>query len=106
MSLGADLEWAFYSRFSVGDADSKYRLSVGGYKGNAGSSLASQNGRGWTAPDQDNDAWWAGNCSASNGPGWHKACCQACPLNKANQTLWFGFQGITGGIDIMKWMIR
>ena len=75
VSLGADWEWAFYSQFSVGDADSKYRLSVGGYKGNAGNSLGWQNGRGWTAPDQDNDAWLAGNCSASNGPGWHKACC-------------------------------
>ena len=75
MSLGADREWAFYSKFSVGNADSKFRLSVGGYSGNAGNSLSVQNGRAWTASDQDNDSLWGGNCATSVGPGWHGTCC-------------------------------
>lgn len=64
--------------FSVGDAESKYKLLVDGYSGNAGDALAYHNGMNFTTNDQDNDleprncavvfegAWWYNHCHNSN----------------------------------------
>ena len=48
--------YAQYSSFTVGDSVSKYTLSVSGYSGTAGDSLAYQNGHKFSTRDQDNDA--------------------------------------------------
>ena len=48
---GANKNYAFYSLFQVGDNASRYKLSVGGYSGNAGNSLGGQNGKKWSALD-------------------------------------------------------
>ena len=75
-------KYANYSYFSVGNPSTNYKLSVGGYSGTAGDSLATgsvvHNGRQFTTRDQDNDkivgncavawqgAWWYDNCHISN----------------------------------------
>ena len=70
--------YAHYTTFSVGDSLSKYNLTVSGYSGTAGDSLAFQNQAQFSTRDQDNDvcscncaqtykgAWWYGNCHHSN----------------------------------------
>nr|XP_022292753.1 angiopoietin-2-like [Crassostrea virginica] len=71
--------YAEYSTFIVGDEQSKYKLTVSGYKGNIGDKLNNHNGSKFSTPDQDNDgssgpncaheyhgAWWYYNCYDSN----------------------------------------
>ena len=75
--------YAQYTSFSVGDSASKYILTVSGYSGTAGDSLAYHNGYPFSTRDQDNDpatrsaygghcaqyfkgAWWYYHCYYSN----------------------------------------
>ncbi|XP_065934031.1 angiopoietin-related protein 7 isoform X2 [Magallana gigas] len=62
--------YAVYSRFSVGDETSKYKLEVQGYSGNAGDSLNYNNNMKFSTPDQDNDGRSSGNCAANRRTGW------------------------------------
>ncbi|XP_063438778.1 fibrinogen-like protein A [Mytilus trossulus] len=65
--------YAVYSKFSVGDANTKYTLNIGGYSGDAGDSLMYHNGRMFSTKDQDNDIWSA-NCALNRGAWWYKNC--------------------------------
>eukprot|EP00937_MAST-01D_sp_MAST-1D-sp2_P004628 g4628.t1 len=71
--------FATYDDFRVGDAASKYLLTVSGYNGTAGDAFSGHNGRAFSTKDQDNDqhsgiscsvrykgAWWYGSCHSSN----------------------------------------
>ena len=70
--------YAEYTTFRVSDESDKYRLTVGGYSGNAGDSLAAHNGMFFSTYDRDNDrlasnfvktyrgAWWHNQCNYSN----------------------------------------
>ena len=78
--------FAKYDQFSVGDEDSDYTLSVSGYQSasTAGDSFTHHNGFGYhngrrfTTPDRDNDAWGSGNCAVRYvGSWWHDACYSA-----------------------------
>ena len=77
---------------------------MGGYKGNAGNSLGVQNGMKFTTTDQDNDLG-GGNCANIGGPGWHKSCCHACPLNNLLDRIWYTFTG-TRDTKNTKWMVK
>ena len=62
-----------YTSFIVGDLASKYILTVSGYSGTAGDSLAEHNGQRFTTRDQDNDAA-GGNCAQTfKGAWWYIA---------------------------------
>lgn len=67
---------AEYSRFAVGDENSKYKLTISGYSGNIGDSLGSHNGLKFTTKDQDNDATIdSANCAKLYfGAWWYRAC--------------------------------
>ncbi|CAG2222729.1 FCN [Mytilus edulis] len=65
--------FAVYSKFSVGDAKTKYRISVGGYHGTAGDYLGANNGMKFSTKDQDNDTWGS-NCAVNNGAWWYYYC--------------------------------
>ncbi len=72
--------WAQYSSFSVGDAASKYVLSLGGYSGTAGNGMARSNGENFSTKDEDNDASPSVNCAKSYlGAFWYEACHDANP---------------------------
>ena len=71
--------YANYSTFNVSDGSTEYILTVGGYSGTAGDSLAIHNGSRFTTRDNDNDlasgyscaqyftgAWWYNACAYSN----------------------------------------
>ena len=78
--------YAQYPTFSVGDSITEYNLTVGGYSGTAGDSLAwRHNGIKFSTRDDNNDnsvvncaqyyngGWWFNNCFDShlNGPYYH-----------------------------------
>ncbi|XP_071138527.1 ficolin-2-like [Mytilus edulis] len=66
--------YAKYSSFVIGDADSKYTLSVDGFGGNAGDGLAYHHGLKFSTHDQDNTQT-STTCAATNkGAWWYKAC--------------------------------
>ncbi|XP_071141723.1 fibrinogen-like protein A [Mytilus edulis] len=74
-------KYAVYQSFSIGNAASKYKLSVGDYSGNAVDKLKKHNGQMFSAKDQDNDKW-AKNCASHfQGPWWYYVCDDA-NLNK------------------------
>ena len=70
--------YAKYTSFSVGDSASKYILSISGYSGTAGDSLAYHNGQQFSTRDQDNDATsssFSGNCAQHfKGAWWYRHC--------------------------------
>ncbi len=47
--------YAEYSSFSVAGESDNYRLSISGYSGNAGDSMAHHDGMEFSTPDRDND---------------------------------------------------
>ncbi|XP_048740399.2 ryncolin-1-like [Ostrea edulis] len=72
--------YAKYSKFSVGDESSKYKLTVSGYKGTPGDSLNEHNGMKFSTKDQDNDTH-RGNCAKGYKGGWWYGTCFASNLN-------------------------
>ena len=74
--------YANYSTFSISDGSTEYILTVGGYFGTAGDSMAYHSGMKFSTKDNDNDnggwncavidigAWWFNQCFEShlNGP--------------------------------------
>ena len=70
--------YAQYTTFSVGDNTTEYNLTVGGYSGTAGDSLAYHNGMKFTTRDNDNDnntRNWENNCAKYwHGAWWFNYC--------------------------------
>ena len=72
---------AAYSTFRVSSVKEDYRLSVSGYSGDAGDSLAASSGQKFSTKDRDQDesgdncaelweaGWWFGECPHSNPNG-------------------------------------
>ena len=80
--------YAQYSSFSVGDSVSQYTLSVSGYSGTAGDSLATapigpngHNGQQFSTRDQDNDVNSNENCAQQFKGAWWYAACHSSNLN-------------------------
>ena len=74
--------YAKYTSFSVGDSSSKYILTVSGYSGTAGDSLAPHhNGNRFSTRDQDNDAGSHVHCAQYNRGAWWYQSCQYSNLN-------------------------
>ena len=64
--------YAQYTTFSVGNSTTEYTLTVGGYSGTAGDSLAYHNGTKFITIDSDN---WANSCALRwHGAWWFNAC--------------------------------
>ncbi|XP_071168007.1 fibrinogen-like protein A [Mytilus edulis] len=65
--------FAEYSTFAVGDATSRYILTINGYSGNAGNYMSYNNGYPFSTYDRDYDSW-NDNCADSDGAWWHVSC--------------------------------
>ncbi|CAC5390729.1 Fibrinogen-like protein 1,Fibrinogen-like protein A,Tenascin,Ryncolin-2,Ryncolin-4,Angiopoietin-related protein 6,Angiopoietin-related protein 2,Microfibril-associated glycoprotein 4,Angiopoietin-related protein 7,Ficolin-1-A,Angiopoietin-related protein 1,Ficolin-2,Ryncolin-1,Tenascin-R,Ryncolin-3,Ficolin-1 [Mytilus coruscus] len=68
--------YAVYRSFSIGDASTKYQLSISDYSGNAGDGMSYFNGMKFTTYDQDNDKF-SRNCadeSTFKGGWWYNNC--------------------------------
>ncbi|XP_065923905.1 ryncolin-4-like isoform X1 [Magallana gigas] len=73
--------YAKYSTFTVGSESQKYKLTVGGYSGTAGDSLAHQNGMKFSTKDQDNDKGDKQHCGVNFQGGWWFEDCEQAYLN-------------------------
>ena len=108
-SLRVDLEdfagnkrFAKYSVFSVANAITQYKLTVGGYSGTAGNGLSYHNGMKFSTQDRDNDiwsgkcaqrykgAWWYRNCHVSNLNGHYLFGHHSSYANGVNWYYWKG----------------
>ncbi|XP_076084686.1 fibrinogen C domain-containing protein 1-A-like isoform X2 [Mytilus galloprovincialis] len=97
--------YAVYKKFVVGDAASKYKLTVGDYSGDAGDKMSYHNGMKFSTTDQDNDQSSGGKCADTYGPWWHKDCCHS-GLNKSfkSSLYWGSFKSSSAKTSVM--MIR
>lgn len=78
--------FAQYEQFRVASERLRYRLTVGGYSGDAGDALRfsrmyDHNHRAFTTPDKDHDRYPSGNCGAYYSSGWWFDACMAANLN-------------------------
>lgn len=99
---------ARYSSFKIAGAESNYRLTIGGYSGNAGDSFGPHNEMQFSTLDRDNDNW-PGSCSQSFTGGWWFNFCHSSNLNGtyipgphesyANSITWLGISGVKTGSD-------
>ena len=96
--------YAKYSMFAVDDSDTKYKLLVGGYTGNAGDGLTVHNRMKFTTKDRDNDrhssincamtfkgAWWYGKCHVSNLNGLYLSGHHATYADGVNWASWLNY---------------
>ncbi|ESO03073.1 hypothetical protein HELRODRAFT_80835, partial [Helobdella robusta] len=92
---------ALYSTFSVGPPESNYKLTVGGYSGDAGDSLGSHIDKQFSTHDADHTgpnkctarfkgAWWYGKCHHSNLNGLYLRGAHDTYADGVN---WFAFRG-------------
>ena len=72
-------QYAKYSRFSIGDSNSAYQLSISGYSGTAFDALTSHNGHRFSTRDRDLDTWAGVHCASNgnNGGWWYHGCYRA-----------------------------
>ncbi|CAK0850242.1 unnamed protein product [Prorocentrum cordatum] len=64
-----------YSTFHVDSETNLYRLTIGGFSGDIGDSLAIHNGRSFSTSDQDNDLYQQGSCASKYlGAWWYNDC--------------------------------
>ncbi|CAH1272632.1 TNR [Branchiostoma lanceolatum] len=104
--------YAVYDTFSVGDESDKYRLSVGGFSGTAGDSMAKHDGKPFSTKDSDNDPSNL-HCAVSFTGAWWYDACQHANLNGAygDDTYgkginWFTFRGHTESLKFTEMKIR
>ncbi|XP_071807702.1 uncharacterized protein [Asterias amurensis] len=94
--------YAIYDTFSIADVSDNYRLTVGGFSGNAGNQLSGHNNMAFTTKDRDNDEWRTGNCAVDRYGAWWYHYCAFCNLNgryfneataSRDRIRWGGFSG-------------
>ena len=73
--------YAQYTTFSVGNSTTEYTLTVGGYSGTAGDSLASHNGRKFSTRDNNNGYYYTGFCAPYYQGAWWFEHCFSSHLN-------------------------
>ncbi|XP_063405952.1 fibrinogen-like protein A [Mytilus trossulus] len=93
-------KYAVYKTFVVGDAASKYKLTIGNYSGNAGDQMAYHNGMKFSTTDQDNDE--GGKCVESWGPWWHKNCCHSGLNQEFKKNLRWGSVDATTSVMMIR----
>ncbi|XP_076084355.1 fibrinogen-like protein A isoform X1 [Mytilus galloprovincialis] len=102
--LSNNKKYAVYKTFIVGDAASKYKLTVGDYSGNAGNNMVKHNGKVFSTKDKDSDRSGR-NCLKNCGPWWNTVCCYSALNRSFGKGLhWSHFSGHKAKASVM--MIR
>ncbi|XP_052100917.1 ficolin-3-like [Mytilus californianus] len=73
VNINGHMYYAEYSTFAVGDAASRYTLTINGYNGTAGNWMQGNNGNPFTTYDRDYDSS-SSNCADPGGAWWHRSC--------------------------------
>lgn len=74
--------YAQYQTFLVEDEDAQYRLHVGQYSGDAGTSFSEHDNMRFSTSDRDNDNHGSNNCAATHKGGfWYKRCHKVSPTS-------------------------
>ncbi|KAL5006312.1 hypothetical protein ScPMuIL_015118 [Solemya velum] len=73
--------YAHYNVFGVGDADSKYLLTVSGFSGDAGDGLEYNNKHPFSTQDRDHDVYSDINCAVREKGAWWYVSCSFSNLN-------------------------
>ncbi|CAG2244973.1 Angiopoietin-related protein 1,Ficolin-1-A,Angiopoietin-1,Fibrinogen C domain-containing protein 1,Ryncolin-1,Tenascin-N,Angiopoietin-related protein 7,Angiopoietin-related protein 6,Ficolin-3,Fibrinogen-like protein 1,Ficolin-1,Ficolin-1-B,Angiopoietin-4,Tenascin-R,Ryncolin-2,Techylectin-5B,Fibrinogen C domain-containing protein 1-A,Microfibril-associated glycoprotein 4,Fibrinogen-like protein A,Ryncolin-3,Ficolin-2,Fibrinogen alpha chain,Tenascin,Angiopoietin-related protein 2,Techylectin-5A,Ryncolin-4,T len=76
-----ETRYAVYDSFRVGDENSFYFMTVQGYSGDAGDSMAVHNGHRFSTYDKDNDMDESMNCAKDYKGGWWYYSCFHANLN-------------------------
>jgi ficolin len=122
-ALDGSTAYAQYSNFHVGTEAEDFVLTVSGYSGTAGDSLASgptwsiHNGMRFSTVDRDNDLQSSDNCANSyRGGYWYNGCHKSNPngayLNgpysgvNAIGVVWFSWQGYYYSLPFIELKIR
>uniref|UniRef100_A0A452I2U4 Tenascin-R n=1 Tax=Gopherus agassizii TaxID=38772 RepID=A0A452I2U4_9SAUR len=112
MRDGQEATYAYYDKFSVGDARSLYKLRIGDYNGTSGDSLTYHQGRPFSTKDRDNDvavtncamsykgAWWYKNCHRTNLNGKYGESRHSQGIN------WFHWKGHEFSIPFVEMKMR
>ncbi|TFK06961.1 membrane-associated guanylate kinase, WW and PDZ domain-containing protein 2-like [Platysternon megacephalum] len=112
MRDGQEATYAYYDKFSLGDARSLYKLRIGDYNGTSGDSLTYHQGRPFSTKDRDNDvavtncamsykgAWWYKNCHRTNLNGKYGESRHSQGIN------WFHWKGHEFSIPFVEMKMR
>ncbi|XP_019644830.1 PREDICTED: fibrinogen-like protein 1 [Branchiostoma belcheri] len=123
--LGWDSEWRYaeYDTFRVASESYGYFLTISGYSGTAGDSMAgdnpTNNGMVFSTVDRDNDVWPRGSCSQDYGQGgwWFRDCSLSflngrylgnCgnSCNPGQGVMWYKWRGDTYSLKSVSMAIR
>ena len=98
-----NVRYANYDSFSVAGPHTNYKLTIGGYTGDAGDSLGwYHNGMAFSTKDRDHDkstancaeqhkgGWWYNACQRSNFNGWYT---HVIAKQVATGVVWYSFRG-------------
>ena len=114
-SFEGETAWAQYSSFSVGDAASGYLMTLSGYTGTAGDSMAFQNNVKFTTFDNDRDTWEDNCASTYKGAWWYSHCHHSNPngqyLSGVHSTFadgmnWNAFKGHYYSLKTIEFKVR
>ncbi|CAC5425671.1 unnamed protein product [Mytilus coruscus] len=84
--------YPLFKTFIVGDENSKYKLTIGDYSGNAGNYMAHNNGRAFSTNDRENDDNNI-HCAVRYGAWWHGAYSNSWLNGKDNKNYyWAGYK--------------
>ena len=114
--LRTDGNWysAEYSTFAISDEVGRYRLTVGGYSGDAGDALASSpvsqfnaNGMMFSTPDFDGDTCGC-HCAADRSNGWWYQWCSTSVINYTEfDGIWVAYgRSIIGDVTHTHMMVK
>ena len=113
--FSSNKRYAKYSIFNIGDSDTKYKLLVQGYTGNAGDSLNWHNGMKFTTRDHDYDAnssncavmfkgaWWYKNCHTSNLNGLYLS---GNNTSYAEGVIWYHWLGHHNSLKVAEMKVK
>ncbi|XP_063408191.1 fibrinogen-like protein A [Mytilus trossulus] len=82
-------KYAVYKTFVIGNAASKYNLTVGDYSGTAGDEFRHHNGMKFSTVDQDNDIDQR-NCAVLTAGSWWYNKCLYCDLSRTKYKPYWG----------------
>ncbi|XP_022340180.2 ryncolin-1-like [Crassostrea virginica] len=105
-----EIAYSKYSTFSVGAESQRYKLTIGGYSGNAGDSLKLHNGMTFSTKGHDRNncaktyhsGWWFNHCYTANPNGVYRKTA----VRTEHSVNWYSFGNEHLALKKIRLMIR